>query len=578
MPQRIVIRDPSGKPIKYLNLREGADPAAAFAQYQKSQKPAAPDMSSPEMRAKVAAQEKRDAIEYDPTREMTKWEKFGMGSSAGVRRAGRGLMNMAGLLTDEETNSRNDLDKYIKNTPEGSVGDFIGNTAAVGLATAPLGGALGLAGKALMGAGKATLGVGSGVANTMAQGALGGAINANAGERGEGALLGGGIGGLAHGAVSGLGRVGRGLVKVNPNASALEQQLGTTIPLHMTVDTDTVSGKVAKLVYELAEATPFAGARLGRQARAAQDALVGKLGRESVPKSLGLNVDFTIGHTPAAQAANLANAKLVQETIDKTIAPIKSKLFTVGGRVWTNTVDVARAKAMKTNPQNMLAIQEVLDKAINPQLGVASGENLLKAIQGLKSLRNKVGGSSGTGMAEQIDDVIKGLEAFGDGVYGAGKLAPSWAASKKLLGDEYWAWAKFTKAVGNSNDGSLSPAALGAAFKIKPSSLIRGGMPDAQRTAQTGRLILQGKKSSGYPSWMRTLLGLGNVAGGVMSTMAAGPLGGAVAMGAVPLLAAKGTQKALVGNTGTQRALVKLLRNNPGLAAGLTAAATPEGN
>ena len=131
------------------------------------------------------------------------------GIGGGMLNAGTNIGNMLGLVSDEDVTSQSEAYGALGDTTAGMLGQIGGEV----LATAPLGmGAGALAGRVLPGAARAA-GLGSAARNAgimATEGATEGAILAGPGQRGQGAVLGAGLGGTVSGIGSAAGRMVRG--------------------------------------------------------------------------------------------------------------------------------------------------------------------------------------------------------------------------------------------------------------------------------------------------------------------------------------------------------------------------------
>ncbi len=153
---------------------------------------------------------------YDPSEGMSGGAKAVAGYSRGVRNVGRHAANLVGLMSDEAMADANRLDAPLMRHGSAQLGSAIGEAVV----TAPvMAGGAGLAGRTALGARM--------IANPIARGALEGAaqgaLMAEPGQRGEGALLGGIVGGALPTAFKGAGKLAHG-VQRTPEAEALIAQ------------------------------------------------------------------------------------------------------------------------------------------------------------------------------------------------------------------------------------------------------------------------------------------------------------------------------------------------------------------
>jgi len=561
-----------------LRVKEGADYDAVYKRYMSDQAKMRQD--TPEFQAKVEARRAADREEYNPTKGMSGVDKFLAGMGQGTADVVRSVGNMVGLVDDQTITDADERDAPLRETGAGAAGSFVGNVAATGLATMPLGAAL----SGLRGAGALTNTLRAGAGNVAAQGALAGAINARPNQRGSGAALGAALGAGTYGALMGAGRLASGLVKKSDDALALEAALpGTEVPLHISASPDDPVSRTFKTVYGLGREAPISGTLLRKQEIGATDDLIGTIGRRSVPQSLGIDdLKFTSGQTPAERASNQANVVRVKEAISELLTPLKPKLIKRSGKFWNETVGKVMSGDGKktfglsrTHPEVFREIQDTIDDAIPPDMAEIRVESILNAISRLKKLRNKYGGSDGTGKAQAIDEVVEAFKEMGRKRFSAldKKLAPQWEKAMQLQ-DEFWGWENFQRAVAKPGDGSISTKGLISSMKGGAASKAQGRMPN-QQLAQLGNRVMV-DEAERLGGGFKTGVALGAGAGAMLApgaTMAAGAI--------LPMLATKTGQRVLTGGTAGQKILAEALRRNPALmqkiASGLVPITSPRG-
>jgi len=155
---------------------------------------------------KIKGQEQQQEM-VDPTADMSTGERVLAGAGRGMVHAGRSLGNLIpgvnkfSPFTDAAMQEEAELDRPLMSTAGGQVGNFLGETAA----TLPVGLGGGKAAQLAARYGSKLLpslraleaGTGAGnVFRTMAEGASQGAVAAEPGDRGAGAVMGGGAGAL----------------------------------------------------------------------------------------------------------------------------------------------------------------------------------------------------------------------------------------------------------------------------------------------------------------------------------------------------------------------------------------------
>ena len=154
---------------------------------------------------------------YDPTEGNSFGQNLQEGIGRGMVNVGRHAGNLAGLVSDEQLAEAKQLDAPLMNTGGGQVGSMLGETAA----TAPF--AVGASAGMLRAGGKAAQIASNPITRGMFEGALQGGVMADPGQRGEGALFGGAVGGVLPAASAVGGKVVRGMTRT-PEAEALLRQ------------------------------------------------------------------------------------------------------------------------------------------------------------------------------------------------------------------------------------------------------------------------------------------------------------------------------------------------------------------
>lgn len=202
---------------------------------------------------------------------------FYAGIPSGMKSMWQGLGNMVGMVDDETVLNSKNVDHNLSETTAGSVGQFVGETAAL----APLG----VVAKGFQAAHKvaklpaAIKAVTGTLGAATVEGGLAGAIAANPNERTEGAILGATTGGILNKAMAGLSRMGKdGLVKLKPSAKKLTKLIkdktgrDTFIPLGQAADSaaDSSSAK-GKAYADFVSMLPSARAKMAKQAKGFSD-------------------------------------------------------------------------------------------------------------------------------------------------------------------------------------------------------------------------------------------------------------------------------------------------------------------
>lgn len=186
----------------YRNAESAGDKQAAdaiFAQLLKSAQANAPQEN------------------YNPTEGNSFGQNLQEGIGRGMVNVGRHAGNLVGLVSDEQLADAKQLDAPLMDTGGGMVGSMLGEAAV----TAPLAG--GASAGLLRAGGAAAKVAGNPITRGIAEGAMQGGLMADPGSKGEGAMLGGAVGGLLPAGMSVGGKLVRGMNRT-PEAEALLRQ------------------------------------------------------------------------------------------------------------------------------------------------------------------------------------------------------------------------------------------------------------------------------------------------------------------------------------------------------------------
>lgn len=538
-----------------------------------------------------------------PTTEEVLSESMGplVRGAAGV---GHGVLSTAGkvanmlsggrLVTDEELVKDKKDWAPITNTTAGAVGNFGGEV----LATAPLSGAAKLAGRgisALSNGGRAaTLAsrvLGSGVANGVVDGAVQSGVLADPGQRGEATLEGGAAGGALNLLARGAGRVIKGLIGKSEEAQRLESLArmhgeDMFIPLSLTADDSTLSGRIAKAAYKQGlSIVPGAAVQLKNQAEGASQTARRIALQEAAPEG------FTIPHDAGnGQSGNKISdwvGKIKEEFDRRYQSHIGDYTFNIPDAVtFGNQIKQRILAAHPTmNDADVGMVTGMLDQELAKYSNgkdIITGDNLLNAKNAASRLFDdtrivKGGVPAVRALSEAskvFDDIIE-TELAQQGA-GAGTKTSSPAARQAVedlkqyrkLGDAWRGFAPVLRASDNAANqgGEFTMAQYGNALP-KP----RPGQPKNLREFVNDAVNVLGPAAAqDTQAAGRGALGLATGAGGLGVSLLSGtafPVGAGI-LGTVGLgnaMAMKGAQKALTGDTGTQQLIAKLLREHPEL-------------
>ncbi len=522
----------------------------------------APDDADPKKVVAGYRQNNRKALEAkykaevnNPTEGMSTDDKFAAGLASGVARVGRGAVNLAlpdfltpKFASDENIKNANERDKALGETWEGGTGQFLGEagaTAPLGAVSAPL--------KGIRGASVLARALRNPATRAAVEGAVASAATANPGERGASAAMGGVMGGGLSGVAQGGGRLLKGLVKKSQAAQDVQHiaaQHGEDIflPISQAADDKGISGAAKFLYKEALPVLPLTKGRLNKQGEQAAEKLREIALRDSLPPGMAL---------PKGAGDDVSSAVTAMKTeFDKAYDDtVKSYVFNLPTS--TEIVKAIQASAPKNsviNKQTVDSISESVDKIMSKFSDgkpTIDGTNLLNAKREIGDLIAMAkGDEKGPIRAAQkiLDDVVDRDLTQGGSAQNLADLqkykdlTPAWRAFRPVK--------EAAEAI-PEKDGQFTFRALARKAKNSPEQRLLG---------KAGfRTVDQPASGANFPG--RTALGLAGVAGigGFGSIPAA-----ATIMGIGHGLVNKSTQKALMGDTTTQQALVRALRKIPG--------------
>lgn len=439
-------------------------------------------------------------------------QNFRAGIGQGMVDTVRSVGNMVGLKSDEEVRESRRLDKDLLGTKAGMGGSIVGATAI----TAP----------AMAAATPARLAAARPILTAALQGAGAGAIAANPGERVQGAVLGGALGGGLSTVARGSRALATGLVRVKPAAQQLMNE-GTWVPLHMAAEKSGVSGGLKTLYGEYLRVLPIAGQKLAGQADEAFNAFRTKAASDALPQGArGILQNITDPHQIAQRLQQFWGSKPMNAVVNRTGASFKWPELVQAVSVLPKKMQVAVGQYMTGNADDLV----VLRSEIIPGLKIPDS---LKAM-----------------LTQKIDDV-----ATANFSRGSKPLIGKW----KELVDAYPKYRVIQSAIADASKehgGRFLPHTLSkvAAESVDEATAARGTAP-MQRMAEQGYEALErGGKEPGWWQRMAVMGSLGGAgyAGGVPA------VGGAIAAGTGA--AAKPTQRVLMGQYGAQKKLAEVLR------------------
>lgn len=511
----------------------------------------------------------KDPGQYDPQSPEFK-ARFGPNPSvgeafkSGAERVGAGALNLMGKMkgstlfpmlaratgqaapsvsSDEALNQRDEIDTAAKEAhPIARLG---GEIAGGTLLTAPLGGA----GAASTGAGMLTRALVAPTTRALLEGGLQGASVAKPGEQGEGAAKGAVLSAAVGKALQAGGRAVKGLVQKSEAAKALEQLAGQQgedifLPISQAAGDQDLPTKAAKILYqEGLSLIPGVKGQLNRQAEGGAEKFRELALKEATPTGTPLpaNPGRDVQESLASIRSGFDDAHAATiDSLDFHIPPsLRSDITTRIKSVNPNVDGTTVSKALDFTAKLLLRFSDKGGKIEGSNLRIVR-DQLKKALDAAPDFE-KVGYQ---GALDSIEDMTaKRLQVQG--------LLPKYTdleePSRHLTGLEIAARSA------RPQSGRFTPGQLARAAK-DPTQLDLAQLANETMSQSPAGTSFAGK----------TALGGAGVAG--VAGVAGLPAAASVLVGA-NLLATKTAQKALMGDTAAQQAIVKLLSKHPEMAA-----------
>jgi len=446
--------------------------------------------------------------------------------------------------SDAALDAQDEIDKALNNTGSGKLGQVLGSAAMGSAATAGTG-ALESGSMALAPVARTALPF----ARSAVEGALNGAATAPSNEQGTGALEGAAAGTAVHGALSGAGRLVRGLVKKSAAAEDLQHLAAQNghdmfIPLAQAAEDSGISGKMKGFYNEALPLLPGATGAIRKQEDSALQVFRQMALQEADPTGASLAAD-------AAKDPHTARLALKDAFDDAYRTTVGSYQFNVP----PDFKDRVAKKILAEMPNADATTVEKVSKLVDEQMsryasGKAdiAGENLLNAKDGSIALAKKLN-------PVERQALEHGVGAYGDLIedelsQGSSKQNLADLDKFKSLAEPYDAYTQLSKAIraSKADSGRFTPAQLARA---------------AGDTGTVHHLATSANEVLGNPAVAPSTAGrvfaysLGGLGGYKNPALLGGALLGA------NTLASKTAQKALMGDTAAQQALTDLLENHP---------------
>lgn len=449
--------------------------------------------------------------------------------------------------TDEAINSQDVTDNPLAQTTKGAVGQAVGQTAVSSAITAPIGGAggVGTGGRVLM----RTLT--HPATRAGIEGAVGGLAAAAPDQQGAGAAKGAAISALGERGLSVLGRTMGGLVKKSEAAKNLEHVVGQHgeeifVPISQAGDEDEAFSRLVKLAYaEGLPLVPGVKSQLKRQAGKAEEDIRGIALREGTPDGVRLPAD-----AGANVGQNIGTLKKgFDDAYDQTI---KSYVFNVSPTFKDEVIARIKAELPEADATTIEKAADEADKLMqrfsSGRPGIEGG-NLLNVKNELGAMVGKVSRPEKGAFEvaqDHVDDIIQQELRQGNS-------APNIADLDRFnnLREPYRHFVGLRKAAraARARKGNFTMDQL-ARNASDP-----GQLDLANQAGAVTRNPVAGTSFAG-----RSLVG----AGGLLTAAATAglPTAAGILVGG-NLLATKTVQKALLGDTVSQRVITKMVRDNP---------------
>lgn len=502
----------------------------------------------------------------DPTSGMSVLDKFGAGVGSGGAQIARGATNLAlpdsltpEFASDETIREKARLEAPLTNTDSGAFGQMVGQ----GVATLPVGLGTGAAARALTGATragkvlKATLGNPFG--RSAVEGATTGAITADPEHRGLGAVIGSALSSSMSGLGGMGGRVNSGLIKKSEAAEDLQHLAGQHgedifIPISQSGSEDDFVSRIGKQFYkEALPIVPGVGFRLKGQAAKAADKLREISVREALPPGASMPSNAAKDMKGAVRGLKTEFDKAYDDTV-------KSYAFNIPSDFDVQLADkITKSAGPKTKVDNVTLgkittmVRGLVDQFSDGKTTI-DGSNLLNVKRSISRLmRGAEGHEKGPLMAADsvIDDIITN-----DLKQGGSKQNLADLQKYQELTPAYRAFTPLEKSV---------KAAAGKGGKFNFSTLARnsGRSPEQSIIGELGSEVLD-KPAASSTLTGKVLANLGMAGAGFGAFMSVPAT--LAAIGGGHALASKTAQKAMLGDTAMQRAMVEALRKHPELA------------
>lgn len=527
---------------------------------------------------------------FDPTTGMSTGEKLRAGIGSGMARMARGATNLVlpdaitpEWASDESIAEAKRLESPLMKTGAGQGGQLIGEIAA----TLPAGTAVRGAQAAMLASRAPALlarTLASRLAGAGAEGAIAGAVSADPGKRSEGAAEGALVSGLMDRGGAVLGRALKGLVKRSPEAEKLEQiadlhGADVQLPLARAASDEGMVSPLIKFVYDkVLPNLPGAEGALKRQGDRAQAQFREIAMKEAAPGGAGSSSPGFSGGLPLT-TARAPGAGMNMRTSMKDIQDAFAREYADTVKSYAFNQPSAQDFAQRLVKQFPNIDQEALDTVVGTfdklnnryaRGGVLDGDNLIRMKSDLANLGRSADndriGQSLYQAQEFLDDVVRAELRQGNNPVNLQDLQ-----RYEDLAEPWKNFLRVQKATARSKnpEGQFTPQELSRSVKTlaNDKELARGTAPMQEFSSLGERTV---GVPAHNPSWYERAATLATMGGiGALG----GPLGVGATIGGARVAASPTVQKALMGTTDSQRALVRALRRHAGAARRIGSAA-----
>jgi hypothetical protein len=485
------------------------------------------------------------------------------GIGSGMVRGWKGLTNLVlpDSLTPEFASDENiqEMDKRDEDLP--MIPKLVGGAAATAPLSMGTGALLSTASKAAPAASILTRTLASPFTRSAVEGATQGAIYADPDEQGKGALIGGALGPALTGLGKAGGRLLRGTVAKSEPAKALEQlaaQHGEEIflPISQAASDEGIFGRLMKSFYkEALPIVPGVKGKLERQGANAAEKLREIALREGLPSG---------GQLPANAGKKVSEAvgHIQRQFDDAYDSTVKSYAFNVPKDVDVGLANKIKALADPKTTVNSETVGKVtselkslLTKFSNGKTAI-DGQNLLNVKREISDLMGMAKGHEKVAYKaadEFVDDII-----INDLKQGGSKQNLADLKQYLELTPAFRAFTPVKAAAGKATDEE-------GRFLFRTLAKSAKNSPEQRAIGQIGKATVDQRAAAASPVGriLSTVATLGTAPSLYMA-----PTTTAAVIGGANLLATKGVQKTLLGDTKLQRRIVDLLRRHPKTAKG----------